>query len=62
MLDKNTQTGSDEDIERPALGLGKEQTEESLTRMLSEHAGEWKEFVRSMGSNSFIRQWVRAGL
>ena len=46
----------------PALGLGKEQTEESLTRMLSEHAGEWKEFVRSMGSNSFIRQWVRAGL
>ena len=46
----------------PALGQGKDQTEESLTRMLSEHASEWKEFVRSMGSNSFIRQWVRAGL
>jgi len=41
-------------------GISQELTETRLKRLLHQHAAEWKDFVRSLGPDSFLRQWVLA--
>lgn len=43
----------------PALGLSAIDAEKQLGALLSRHATEWKEFVESIGAQSFIRKWVK---
>lgn len=44
-----------------ALELPLQDTEEKLRRMLSQHAAEWKGFIASLGTNSFIINWIDRG-
>ncbi|MEA2823439.1 MAG: hypothetical protein QOJ86_5443 [Bradyrhizobium sp.] len=39
-------------------GLSFEKAEANLDRLLSKHEAEWRGFVHSLGSKSFIRNWV----
>jgi 7-cyano-7-deazaguanine synthase in queuosine biosynthesis len=39
-------------------GLSPEESEANLHRLLSKHESEWRSFVSSLGSKSFIRKWV----
>lgn len=41
------------------LGLSVEQTEQNIKEMISQHAAEWDAFTASLGSRSFIQNWVR---
>lgn len=51
-------------IKRQALQLARsraltpEDAEKKLARLLSKHETEWNSFVRSLGSKSFVRNWV----
>lgn len=38
--------------------LSPEEAEAHLNRLLSKHESEWQNFIRSLGSKSFIRNWV----
>jgi len=41
-----------------ALGIPENQTAEKMQRLLKQHAEEWKSFVYSLGSQSFIADWA----
>ena len=41
------------------LGLSVEQTEKNIREMISQHASEWSAFSASLGSESFLQNWVR---
>ncbi len=43
-----------------ALGISEDQSRENLNRMLRQHSREWKNFMESLGKNSFIREWAGA--
>tara|TARA_R110002049_G_scaffold23545_13_gene83743 strand:+ start:4414 stop:5781 length:1368 start_codon:yes stop_codon:yes gene_type:complete len=43
------------------LGLSVEQTEQNIKDMISQHAAEWSAFTASLGSGSFLQNWVRGG-
>jgi 7-cyano-7-deazaguanine synthase in queuosine biosynthesis len=45
------------------LELSKTEAREKLNRLLTQHSKEWKNYVDSLGSNSFVAQWAtEAGL
>ena len=37
-----------------------EDVEDRLVGLLERHADEWKEFLRSLGADSFVKKWVRS--
>jgi hypothetical protein len=41
-----------------ALGLTESESQQSLDRLLKQHSREWKNFMDSLGKNSFINDWV----
>lgn len=41
-----------------SLGLPEVETQVRLDRLLKQHEGEWKGFIRSLGPNSFVAQWA----
>lgn len=43
------------------LGLSVEQTEQNIKEMISQHTYEWSAFTASLGSGSFLQNWVRGG-
>jgi hypothetical protein len=43
------------------LGLSVEQTEQNIKEMIAQHASEWSAFTASLGSGSFVQNWVRGG-
>ncbi|QTN34835.1 7-cyano-7-deazaguanine synthase [Cognatishimia activa] len=42
-----------------AQGMSVEQTEHKIREMIQRHADEWSAFVASLGSGSFVKNWVR---
>ena len=44
----------------PILGLSTKDVEKRLIALLSQHKAEWKHYVNSLGTNSFINNWIRA--
>jgi hypothetical protein len=43
-----------------ACGLSEEETHAKLDRLLAKHEEEWRNFIASLGPDSFLRQWVAA--
>ena len=43
----------------PALGLSNEKSREQLTALLMRHAQEWKNYMDSLGQDSFVTRWAR---
>lgn len=41
-----------------SLGLPESETRQKLSRLLEQHGREWKEFVSSLGKNSFVCDWA----
>jgi 7-cyano-7-deazaguanine synthase in queuosine biosynthesis len=41
-----------------SLGISEEQSRKNLDRMLHQHSREWKNFMASLGKNSFINDWA----
>jgi 7-cyano-7-deazaguanine synthase in queuosine biosynthesis len=41
-----------------SLGISEEQARKKLNRLLQQHGREWKDFMDSLGKNSFIHEWV----
>lgn len=44
----------------PAMELSSVDAEERLAALFKQHASEWGNYIDSLGSNSFIRQWAQA--
>jgi Queuosine biosynthesis protein QueC len=44
-----------------SLGLAEADVQAKLNRLLSQHETEWKEFVHSLGKNSFVAKWAIHG-
>lgn len=44
-----------------SLGAAEQETRQRLERLLTQHAGEWKDFVGSLGPRSFVAQWALGG-
>ncbi|MDE0371758.1 MAG: 7-cyano-7-deazaguanine synthase [Rhodospirillales bacterium] len=44
-----------------SLGVAELKTQQKLERLLTQHAGEWKDFVGSLGPHSFVAQWALGG-
>lgn len=42
-----------------SLGLPENQTRQKLDRLLQQHSREWKNFMSSLGKNSFISEWAQ---
>jgi hypothetical protein len=53
-----------EPLRRSALQLARsqslsfEETEKRLNRLLVQHRNEWRDFIRSLGKQSFVANWV----
>lgn len=43
----------------PAMKLSADEVERSLGLLLARHALEWKNYLKDLGPNSFIRKWTR---
>jgi hypothetical protein len=43
------------------LGLTEADSQQRLNRLLMQHSTEWRDFVNSLGKNSFIKNWVGEG-
>jgi hypothetical protein len=41
-----------------SLGIPEPDVQRKLERLLSQHENEWKEFVHSLGKNSFVAKWA----
>jgi len=41
-----------------SFGISEEQARKKLNRLLQQHSHEWKDFMDSLGKNSFIHEWV----
>lgn len=41
-----------------SLGISEEQSRQRLNRLLQQHSREWKNFMSSLGKNSFIHDWA----
>jgi hypothetical protein len=41
-----------------SLGLPEGQTRTKLDRLLAQHAGEWRNFLQSLGRDSFVTRWA----
>lgn len=44
-----------------SLGLSEQETRQKMKRLLTQHAEEWRNFVESLGSHSFVAQWTSEG-
>jgi hypothetical protein len=44
-----------------ALGLSEVDARANLDRLLQQHSSEWKEFMLSLGPNSFVADWAVSG-
>lgn len=44
----------------PALDLSRDDAAKKLTSLLRRHAEEWQNYLNSLGSHSFVKQWVQA--
>ena len=44
-----------------SLDLSEQETRQKLERLLTQHAKEWKNFVGSLGSRSFVARWALGG-
>jgi Queuosine biosynthesis protein QueC len=44
-----------------ALGLSEEDTRTRLERLLQQHTSEWRNFMSSLGPNSFVADWALSG-
>jgi hypothetical protein len=44
-----------------SLGIPETDVQAKLNRLLSQHETEWKEFVHSLGKNSFVAKWAIRG-
>jgi hypothetical protein len=44
-----------------SLGIAEEQSRKKLRRLLQQHSREWKDFMHSLGKNSFIHGWASGG-
>ena len=44
-----------------SLGLPEEDTRQKLERLLTQHENEWKNFVHSLGPQSFVAKWALGG-
>jgi hypothetical protein len=44
-----------------SLGITEEQSRKKLNRLLHQHNREWKDFMHSLGKNSFIHDWASGG-
>ena len=42
-----------------SLGLSVKQTEQNIKELISQHASEWSAFTASLGTGSFLQNWVR---
>lgn len=43
----------------PALEIPREESEQKLRALLKKHRQEWKNYLDSLGENSFVKQWAR---
>jgi len=43
----------------PAMNLGADEVERRLSALLARHALEWKNYLKDLGPNSFVRKWTR---
>jgi hypothetical protein len=43
----------------PAMNLSVDETEKRLSLLLSRHALEWRNYLKYLGPNSFVRKWTR---
>jgi hypothetical protein len=41
-----------------SFGISEEQARKKLNRLLQQHSREWKDFMTSLGKNSFIHDWA----
>jgi hypothetical protein len=41
-----------------SLGLPELDVQSNLNRLLTQHESEWKDFVHSLGQNSFVANWA----
>ena len=41
-----------------ALDIPQDKAEEKMNKLLAKHAREWREYVESLGPNSFVRKWA----
>ena len=44
-----------------AMGISETEAYTKLTRLLTQHGNEWKDFVNSLGKNSFVADWATHG-
>src|ERR1039458_5196649 len=44
-----------------SLGLPEKEVRTKLARLLTQHEREWKDFVNSLGKNSFVAGWATHG-
>lgn len=42
----------------PLLGMSENNASSKMRRLIKQHASEWKEFVASLGSESFVANWI----
>jgi hypothetical protein len=43
----------------PAMNLSADEVERNLSLLLARHALEWKNYLKDLGPNSFVRKWTR---
>lgn len=43
----------------PALDISHEDAEKSLKNLLQKHTDEWRNYLESLGAQSFVRQWLQ---
>ena len=48
-------------LSRSSLGLAEEEVRAKLERLIRKHKEEWRDFIDSLGSKSFVTQWIRRG-
>jgi hypothetical protein len=44
-----------------SMGIPETEVHSNLTRLLIQHGTEWKDFVNSLGQNSFVADWATHG-
>jgi Queuosine biosynthesis protein QueC len=43
----------------PVMNLGPDEVEKRLSLLLTRHALEWKNYLKDLGPNSFVKKWIR---
>jgi 7-cyano-7-deazaguanine synthase in queuosine biosynthesis len=44
----------------PAMGIGADLVEINVSHLLARHALEWRNYLRELSPNSFVKKWIRA--